>query len=693
MYSFKSKEELSVCFNGIEILSNLRIWINSTLGNRIDLPAIQASEKAVHFESSDKTAALTLVLLEKGGCFAFKVTGGYDPSGTRGHGSHLHDFKAIGIEFGIPHEGTYIDAFMDGLFWQRPFIGRKISEIRERTQALVFKRGAFYELFLTSCDKDFKTELFPCGRRVSLIAHSNTVQDQINDYVFFGGIGNDVYVLPELVAEFGLKQMKKCGKIRKAKKYPEIFEYLGWCSWDAFHMNVTEQNLLDKAKEFKEKNIPVRWMILDDMWGDVPCNDLKTMHFRELNSWEAAPERFPQGLKGAVKKLKEQYSLSVGIWHPISGYWWGINPTGALAETHGDLLEYTIPGLWPDGPRYMHSFEKRKIEKYYDKQHAFYKSCGIDFTKVDNQGSTERFSYRKGSIGVCSENLHRAIEKTAKKYYSGALINCMGMPVENFWNRTYSNINRFSGDFQPEDRKWFIQHLLQCSYNSFFQGSVYTGDWDMWWSDDAQAKKNAVLRSMSGGPIYMSDELGRSIRDVIMPTVFSDGRIIRLRNPALPSRECLFEDCENNGRIFKVYNTVKDCGILAVFNLDKEERPVTGEISLWDVNGLKKRRYCLYDWFNQKAWVLKKGESIPITLQNYDDFRLFILAPLQDGRADLGLMEKYMMPATFVSTAEGMKVLDQGTFAVYSETVLKGFEEIKDHIYIKNVKKNELLTR
>ena len=153
----------------------------------------------------------------------------------------------------MPHEGKYIDAFMNCMFWQRPFIGRKISEMKERTQALVFDRGGLYELFMTVCDKDFKTELFPFGRRASLIAHSNTVQDQIDEYIFIGGIGNDVYALPELVVDFGLKQMKKRGKLRKAKKYPEIFEYLGWCSWDAFHMDVTEQNLLDKAQEFKKK--------------------------------------------------------------------------------------------------------------------------------------------------------------------------------------------------------------------------------------------------------------------------------------------------------------------------------------------------------------------------------------------------------------------------------------------------------
>ena len=186
---------------------------------------------------------------------------------------------------------------------------------------------------------------------------------------------------------------------------------------------------------------------------------------------------------------------------------------------------------WSTKKQLIPRYEREIIAEYYNRQHGFYKDCGIDFTKVDNQGSTERFSYNKGSIGQCSENLHKAIERTADKYYGGDLINCMGMATENFWNRK-SAVNRFSGDFMPENRNWFPKHIMQCSYNSLVQGSVYYGDWDMWWSDDTQGVKNSIIKSMSGGPIYVSDELGRSVKDVIMPTIYSDGRIIRLNTPA-----------------------------------------------------------------------------------------------------------------------------------------------------------------
>ena len=164
-----------------------------------------------------------------------------------------------------------------------------------------------------------------------------------------------------------------------------------------------------------------------------------------------------------------------------------------------------------------------------DMQHKFYKDCNVDFIKIDNQAFIKEYSQLTMPIGTAAENLHQAIEDVADKYYNGTLINCMGMALENFWHRRDSAVSRFSGDFKPENHEWFIKHLLQCSYNSVVQGTVYVGDWDMWWSDDGQAKPNALIHAMSGGPIFLSDKLNRSIKDTIMPTVYSDGKIIRLQ--------------------------------------------------------------------------------------------------------------------------------------------------------------------
>ena len=686
MYYFK--ENSLYCDNKI-LLKNIIPWVNgkiqpwdSKAEDKMYLQYISSTETSIEYEIENNKTKLTLSVKEEGNSFALYLDGAYDGYGLMGHGLHLNSLKGIGLDFDITHTGNYVTGYMSYVFWQRPFIGKKLKDLKERTQALLYKMKQDKVYLMTVCDRMFKTELFPFkNNRISLIAHSNTLCDEINECVLIGAYGSDEYALPEQAVGFGLKTMNKPGKLKKDKKYPEIFEYLGWCSWDAFQHHITPEKIMEKCQEFEDKNIPVKWIILDDTWNDVTNIDNETKVFRELNDWEAAPERFPEGLKKCVQDIKARYDLKVGIWHPTSGYWYGINPNGPLAKRIPELLEYTIPGMYPDGPRYMHSFDRKKIEKYYDIQHKFYKDCGIDFTKVDNQGSTQRHSYFKGGIGECLSNLHSAIEKAAKKYYDGALINCMGMPVDNFWNRTYSCVNRFSGDFMPEDRKWFVQHLLQCSYNTYSQGTVNTGDWDMWWSDDAQAKKNSVLRAMSGGPIYVSDKLDRSIRDIIMPTAFSDGRIIRLKNHCLPTADCMFEDAENNGKIFKVFNSHNGVGIVAAFNLDKDEKPVAGSVSVKDVYGLKDGNYLLYNWFTGEYKVLEKGDDFDVALENYDDFRLFLLVPVKNNKAVIGLKEKYMSPATYKKVKGGIQVLDAGTLLVYENNFIKEIAVEKNQIY------------
>ncbi len=670
MYKFVDN---SLYFNEKLLFENIQLWVNAKRypwekdqKDEIPVSFKYADADGLHFESEEAAATFTLSLKMQDNSFALYLKGGY--KGLFGHGLHLDSLRGIGIDFSIQHTGNYVSGYMEYLFWQKPFISKSLKALKPRTQVLLYRKNKNNVYLNTTCDKMFKTELFPLeSNRISLVASSNTLCDSINECVLIGAYGADEQVLPTQAVGFGLRVMGKDGKLRKDKKYPEELEYLGWCSWDAFQHYVTPEKLLLKCKEFKDKDIPVKWIILDDTWNDVTHIDLETKVTRELNDWEAAPDRFPKGLKDCIQSIKESYDLKVGIWHPINGYWYGIRPEGPLAKRIPELLEYTIPGKFPYGPTLMHSFEKKKIDKYYDIQHAFYKDCGADFTKVDNQGSLVRLSYFKGGIGECAKNMHDAIEKAAKKYYGGTLINCMGMPIENFWNRGNTAINRFSGDFLPEDRKWFIEHLLQCSYNCYSQGTVYVGDWDMWWSDDAQAKKNSVLRAMSGGPIYVSDKLDRSIREVIMPTVFADGRIIRLDSHPLISQDCMFSDATSNRKIFKVTNNCNNCGVLAAFNLDKKERAVSGTVSPKDIRGLKKGKYAVYDWFNKTVTVANYNQKLQLELENYDDFRLLLFVPIVNGKAVIGLKEKYMSPLTFKAVNGGVKALDEGTMLIYDE--------------------------
>lgn len=169
----------------------------------------------------------------------------------------------------------------------------------------------------------------------------------------------------------------------------------------------------------------------------------------------------------------------------------------------------------------------------------------------------------------------------------------------------------------------------------------------------------------------MSDELNRSIKEVIMPTVYSDGRIIRLNQLATPTKDCLFEDAENNKKIFKVFNTIGTNGVLAAFNLDEKEETVTGTISPKNIIGLKKGTYLVYNWFTGENFLMDYDEEKEIALENYDDFRLLLFIPVKEGKAVIGLKEKYMSPATVKVSKDTVEAFDDGTLLIYADGAIK----------------------
>ena len=156
-----------------------------------------------------KIMGLTLSVKEEGNSFALYLEGAYVGCGLMGHSLHINSLKGIGLDFDITHTDNYVAGYMSYIFWQRPFIGKKLKDLRERTQALLYKMKQDKVYLMTVCDKMFKTELFPYkNNRISLIAHSNTLCDEINECVLIGAYGSDEYALPEQAVGFGLKTMK-----------------------------------------------------------------------------------------------------------------------------------------------------------------------------------------------------------------------------------------------------------------------------------------------------------------------------------------------------------------------------------------------------------------------------------------------------------------------------------------------------
>jgi len=535
-------------------------------------------------------------------------------------------------------------------YWCRPAFGSALSDIPEQTQGLIWEKtdGSFgvilpvvseqYKCVLRGCEEGLQAQLFSWYEGLT---HCDTL-------AFLWAEGADPFALLEGCARLGVELLGAHCPVRTQRSYPELFEYLGWCSWDAFEIRVNEEDLFAKCREFQEKGIPVKWAILDDMWAEVHDfygatyenrrEMIRLMHSSRLYDFCADPIRFPNGLAHCLEGIKA-YGITPGIWHPTTGYWKGIDPEGPLMQRLKDVLIETEDGL------FIHSPEYDKAYHFYNTFHDSLARAGAEFVKIDNQSMSRRFFKKRMPVGRTARSFHDAMERSVTEHFGNRMINCMGMANEDMWNRSSSPISRCSDDFLPEDRAWFTKHILQCSYNCTVQGQFYFCDWDMWWTDDAQAVKNSILRAVSGGPIYVSDTLHRSRPEVLTPLIFSDGRILRCDRPAMPTADCLTVDPVSSGKLFKLQNLCSKAGILAVFDLNEGDAPVSGTITPGDIPGLAGEEFAVYEHFSKTLTILKAGESLPLTLQSSDDYRLYILVPMEQGCCIIGDAGKFISPA------------------------------------------------
>lgn len=530
--------------------------------------------------------------------------------------------KSIGIVCSCTKEITkYLTHYRHKDWWTRPSWGSDISSLPNRAQTLLCKHPQNHSFLFALCDGNIRTEMEAEGS--SLVFWLST------DCAGMTALSGRSFVFsvapnPKEAMRHGMEYARQLlglpKPIESLTSHP-LFTRLGWCTWDALYQSVNELDVLEKAKEFSEKQIPIGWFLIDDGW--------LVQEKQLLKSFKEDPEKFPTGFTHLVSLLEEQYNVSnVGVWHALPGYWGGVHPEADVAQS--SLVTSRSGALVP-------SWEGYDAFPFYAQWYEYLHSAGISFVKVDGQSALANQYEHLCATTEAAKHVHASIEAAASLYFNGLLINCMGMSSQSICSRKLGSISRNSDDYVPQDEDGFPEHALQNMYNSLYHGTFYHLDWDMFWTMHPQALQHLVLRIVGGGPLYISDPLGKTDKALLSGLFLEDGSLIRCEGIATIPDDCYYRNPTEDHVLLGIQNNCQGSEINAFFHIHPTDGPLK---DVFTPQG-DCERYYVWDVLNRTLAFLEPGETFSVTLGK-NEVALYQSSGIVTSIEPIGIMEKYL---------------------------------------------------
>lgn len=601
-------------------------------------------------------------------------------------GGPLPPERSIVIELGLrgPDRvlATYVPGGILGPYWTSPVWTDSLGNLPRWTQfALWQEPSGEWAAMIPLVGGGMRSMLEGCGQGPCVVAdsfHPGFAPDRVP--LFALGRDTDPYRLVKELYAFGFKVMREVdpegviGKLRREKEFPEILDYVGWCSWNAHYRYVTQADLFEHAKSFNAAGFPIRWMLIDDGWQSITKQKLLPWSQGGLYmTGFTANDKFPGGLSQTVNILKDEHDITwVGVWHTFQGYWNGIALDSELGrEYHDALLPVSDEAAIPD-PR------SDAGERFWQDWYASLEGSGIDFVKVDNQSTLSSLVSNVLPVSTAMARAQKNLQAAARDHFDSNLINCMEMNIDVVYQWETTNIGRSSGDYVPILPHNPRTHVVKNVINALWISNLVYPDYDMFSTHDQHPEYHGVARAISGGPVYITDKAGRERFEYLWPLVLADGKLIRVDEPGLPVVKNLLADPFIDRVALMAFAGVNEAGVLALWNVDKYERPVTALVSPSDVHGISGERFAVYEHFTQELRLMGRDDEFEARLSRWD-VRLYSVAPIEDGFAAIGLVNKYVSPGTVIQVsrhADRVTVVlsDAGQFAAWSEREPKTIE-------------------
>ncbi|XP_040988012.1 probable galactinol--sucrose galactosyltransferase 1 [Juglans microcarpa x Juglans regia] len=614
----------------------------------------------------------------------------------------------------------FLCVFRFKMWWMTQRMGNRGQDIPFETQFLIVEardgsstiddgskggmdQSALYTVFLPILEGDFRAVLQGNEHdelEICLESGDPTVEDFEGSHLVFVTAGPDPFdVITNAVKTVEKHLQTFCH--RERKKMPDMLNWFGWCTWDAFYTDVTSEGVKQGLDSLEKGGIPLKFVIIDDGWQSVGMDPMgieskadnsanfanRLTHIKENHKFQKDGKEGHRvedpalGLRHIVDEIKDKHALKyVYVWHAITGYWGGVKPGVTDMEHYESKLAYPVssPGVQSnESCDCLQSITRNglglvnpeKVFNFYNELHSYLASAGIDGVKVDVQNILETLGAGHGGRVKLARNYHQALEASISRNFSdNGIISCMSHNTDGLYSAKRTAVIRASDDFWPRDPASHTIHIASVAYNTIFLGEFMQPDWDMFHSLHPMAEYHAAARAVGGCAIYVSDKPGHHDFNLLKKLVLPDGSILRAKLPGRPTRDCLFSDPARDGKsLLKIWNLNEFSGVVGVFNcqgagwcrvgkknLIHNEHPdtITGVIRAKDVEFLPRvadDRWCgdtvMFSHLGGETVYLPKDAAIPITLKSRE-YEVFTVVPAREVRngvrfAPIGLIKMF----------------------------------------------------
>ncbi|KAL2945023.1 putative galactinol--sucrose galactosyltransferase 1 [Bienertia sinuspersici] len=586
----------------------------------------------------------------------------------------------------------FMCVFRFKLWWMTQRMGTSAADIPSETQFLLVEVASsshsppLYAVFLPILEPNFRAVLQGNSHNqleICIESGCPDIQQFAGTHLVHVAAASDPFhVITNAVKNVESHLQTFCH--RQRKKIPDMLNWFGWCTWDAFYTNVTSQGVKEGLQSFNKGGISPKFVIIDDGWQSVgmdpksvPCEEDNCANFanrltniKENHKFQKDDKqghrRIEDGFREIIAEIKEDHNVKyVYVWHAITGYWGGVKPGVGEMEHYGSKITYpkTSPGVdsnenveCPDNSletmmkNGLGLVNPEKVFNFYDELHSYLASAGIDGVKVDVQNVLETLGAGHGGRVALARNYHRALEASiARNFPDNGIISCMSHNTDGLYSAKSTAVIRASDDFWPRDEASHTIHVASVAYNTVFLGEFMQPDWDMFQSLHPMAEYHGAARAVGGCAIYVSDKPGQHDFELLKKLVLPDGCILRAKLPGRPTIDCLFSDPARDGKsLLKIWNMNDYSGVIGVFNcqgagwckvekrnLVHNHQPdtISGVVRAHDVNYLNtiadagwNGDAVIYSHLGGEVVYVPENECLPVTLKA-KEYQVFTVVP------------------------------------------------------------------